>query len=116
MCTTRRTIVLSFILFSISVQSRAGFEALGVQEKIDEVIRPLIDQKKLVGATVGVIHLGESGVIAYGTVSLDAERAPDGDTVYEIGSITKTFTAILLAKMSEEGTVKLEYPAQMYLP
>jgi CubicO group peptidase (beta-lactamase class C family) len=40
----------------------------------------------------------------------------DGDTVFEIGSITKAFTAILLADMSLRGEVKLDDPVSKYLP
>jgi serine-type D-Ala-D-Ala carboxypeptidase/endopeptidase len=38
------------------------------------------------------------------------------DSVFEIGSITKVFTAILLADMADRGEVKLDDPVAMYLP
>ena len=40
----------------------------------------------------------------------------DGNTVFEIGSISKVFTSTLLALMAEEGTVRLDDPVQKYLP
>ena len=42
--------------------------------------------------------------------------APDGDTVYEIGSITKTFTATLLADAVQSGRLQLDEPAAQLLP
>jgi CubicO group peptidase (beta-lactamase class C family) len=41
---------------------------------------------------------------------------PDGDSIYEIGSITKVFTAVLLAGLEGEGSVELEAPIEDYLP
>ena len=43
-------------------------------------------------------------------------RPVDGDTLYEIGSITKVFTSLLLADMVERGEVALEDPVAKYLP
>jgi len=40
----------------------------------------------------------------------------DGDSVFEIGSITKVFTAVLLADMVERGEVRLDDPISKYLP
>ena len=43
-------------------------------------------------------------------------RQPDGDTVFEIGSITKVFTSLILADMVERGEVKLDDPVSKFLP
>lgn len=40
----------------------------------------------------------------------------NGDTVFEIGSITKTFTTLLLQDMIERGEMKLKDPVAKYLP
>ena len=42
--------------------------------------------------------------------------APDGDTVYEIGSVTKTFTATLLARAMLSGRVTFDTPIEEVLP
>ena len=77
-------------------------------ERIDE-------QKRSVGIVVGVVEPGERRVVGYGRFAADAPGQPDGDTVYEIGSITKVFTAILLADLVGEGAVELETPVQRLL-
>jgi serine-type D-Ala-D-Ala carboxypeptidase/endopeptidase len=43
-------------------------------------------------------------------------KAPDRDSVYEIGSVTKAFTGVLLAERVKEGVVKLDDPVQKHLP
>src|SRR5262249_20556032 len=51
-----------------------------------------------------------------GRLAEDNDRHPDEDTIFEIGSITKVFTGLLLAEMVERGLVKLDDPIQKYLP
>jgi serine-type D-Ala-D-Ala carboxypeptidase/endopeptidase len=58
------------------------------------------------------------GAIAYGEVALwHRGQLPDGPrSIFEIGSITKTFTATLLADMAREGLVALDDPVNRHLP
>jgi D-alanyl-D-alanine-carboxypeptidase/D-alanyl-D-alanine-endopeptidase len=60
------------------------------------------------GVTVGVMQHGVERIFSYGTAK--------PDSVFEIGSITKTFTGLLLAQMVEQGTVKLDQPVRELLP
>jgi CubicO group peptidase (beta-lactamase class C family) len=62
----------------------------------------------------GVVDGDRTEVAVFGT--LDDGKAPDGDTVYEIGSITKTFTATLLARAVLSGSVTLDTPVAQLLP
>ena len=60
------------------------------------------------GIVVGVMKHGERRVFAYGTAH--------PDSIYQIGSITKTFTGLLLAQMVVEGKVRLDEPLRELLP
>lgn len=62
----------------------------------------------------GVVDGDKSEVVAFG--KLDDGKAPDGETVYEIGSLTKTFTATLLAQAALSGRVTLDTPVAQLLP
>jgi serine-type D-Ala-D-Ala carboxypeptidase/endopeptidase len=65
------------------------------------------------GIVVGVLGPGDRRVVAGGP----AGGTPfDGDTLFEIGSITKVFTALILADMANKGEVSLDDPASKYLP
>jgi CubicO group peptidase (beta-lactamase class C family) len=55
-------------------------------------------------------------IIAYGNSGSGDSRSLDGDTVFEIGSITKVFTSLLLADMAKRGEVELTAPVAKYLP
>jgi CubicO group peptidase (beta-lactamase class C family) len=61
-----------------------------------------------IGVTVGVYKHGERRVLTYG-----AARA---DSIYQIASISKTFTALALAQMVVEGRVRLDEPVRELLP
>ena len=74
-------------------------------ERIDEEARG-------VGIVVGVLESGVRRVVAHGRLATDSEKTPDGDTVFEIGSITKVFTSAVLANLVEQGTLELETPVQ----
>jgi serine-type D-Ala-D-Ala carboxypeptidase/endopeptidase len=62
----------------------------------------------------GVVEGDKSEVVAFG--KLDDGKAPDGDTVYEIASVTKTFTGMLLAEAVLAGHVRLDTPVAQLLP
>jgi CubicO group peptidase (beta-lactamase class C family) len=62
----------------------------------------------------GVVDGDKSEIVAFG--KLDDGKVPDGDSVYEIGSITKTFTATLLARAVLSGRVTLDTPVAQLLP
>jgi serine-type D-Ala-D-Ala carboxypeptidase/endopeptidase len=69
-----------------------------------------------VGIVVGVIEPAGRRVMAYGSRAKGDSRPLDGDTVFEIGSITKVFTSLLLADAVQRGEVALTDPVAKYLP
>ncbi|UCD28648.1 MAG: beta-lactamase family protein [Planctomycetota bacterium] len=107
------------VLITVIVATQVGTlkaQADDVRQKIDEMINPLIEKKTHVGVVVGIINQESRQVFGYGKVNLKSDTVPDGDTIFEIGSITKVFTTLLLADMSREGLVKLIDPVQSCLP
>ncbi|MDX1396669.1 MAG: serine hydrolase, partial [Gemmatimonadota bacterium] len=79
-----------------------------------EIIRSRVDQGRATGIVLGVLEAdGSRRIVAYGDAGPDA-RPLGPESVFEIGSITKVFTGILLADMSERGEVGLETPVSEY--
>jgi len=81
-----------------------------------ERINALGGQQGGVGIVVGVIAPEGRRIISAGRRSSDDPCALDGDTVFEIGSVTKVFTALLLAEMAKKNEVALNDPVAKYLP
>ena len=85
--------------------------------EIRRILTERIDEEhRSVGIVVGVVEPGGRRVVGYGRLATDDDRRPDGDTVFEIGSITKGFTSIVLADMVQRGEVALDDPVQRLLP
>src|SRR5215472_13291283 len=74
-----------------------------------------VDRGHAVGIEVGLVTAEGRAFETYGSIAKDGP-APGKDTVFEIGSITKIFTALLLADMVERGEVALDDPISKYLP
>ena len=71
---------------------------------------------KAVGIIVGLVDATGSRFTATGAKVPGGAVAPDANTVFEIGSITKVFTSLVLADMVERGEVKLDDPVAKFLP
>ncbi len=74
--------------------------------------------RRHVGAVAGILDLADGQLLISGTGSLRAINgsAPDADTTFEIGSITKTFTASALAHAVVTGRLSLDTPVRDILP
>jgi CubicO group peptidase (beta-lactamase class C family) len=68
------------------------------------------------GIVVGVVEPAGRRIVAYGRFDKEDPRPVDGDTIFEIGSITKVFTSLLLADMVLRGEVALTDPVAKHLP
>ena len=89
------------------------------KNEVKALLVKLVDEEKRVpGIVVGMIadDPQERWVVGYGKLSDTDERVPEGDTVFEIGSISKVFTGTLLAHAVVNGEVKLDDPISLYLP
>src|SRR5919107_1499288 len=65
--------------------------------------------------SIAAVRNGETAFAGFGRVSDDVDRAPDGDTLMRVGSITKVFTGTVLASLVADGTVQLTDPLDKHL-
>lgn len=84
--------------------------------QIRSILEERIEDGRGVGFVVGLLDPdGTRRVVAAGSAGRD--RPPlDENTLFEIGSITKTFTGVLLAEMDRRGEVEMDAPVSSYLP
>lgn len=73
-------------------------------------------QKQATGVVVGIVEPRGRRVITYGTRGLADKRPMTGDTVFDVGSITKLFTSLLLADLAARGDLAIDDPVARYLP
>jgi D-alanyl-D-alanine-carboxypeptidase/D-alanyl-D-alanine-endopeptidase len=86
-----------------------------IPESTKDQVRQYVDQGLNVGIVVGIVTPCGREVYAYGKTVLSGGQAVDENTVFEIGSIGKTFTALLLADMIERNEVSFDDPIEKYL-
>lgn len=80
------------------------------------MLRYLVEDGAATGLVLGVLEAdGTRRVVSYGNAVLDG-RPMDPRAIFEIGSITRTFTATVLADMARRGEVTLDDPVSRYLP
>lgn len=84
--------------------------------EIDAIAQRHLKSGFAVGFVVGTLVDGKTWAQGYGKVAKDADAVPNASTVYEIGSISKVFTGILLADAVGRGEVALTDPVQKHLP
>ncbi|HEV7322096.1 MAG TPA: serine hydrolase [Ensifer sp.] len=85
--------------------------------EILEILTDRIDkQQQSVGIVVGIVDANGRRIVAHGHPAKGDARPVDGQTVFEIGSVTKVFTALLLADAIEKGELRLDTPVSSLLP
>jgi len=98
------------IVYKSVLIAMAPMIALAGSGDLHDILVNRVDEgKKAVSIVVGTINANGRAVTAY-------PSTVDGDSVFEIGSITKVFTSLLLADMVERGEVKLDDPVAKFLP
>jgi CubicO group peptidase (beta-lactamase class C family) len=83
---------------------------------VDSIARLYIQKQNTAGLSIGVIKDGKVSVYHYGETTKGNNKLPDGNTLFEIGSITKVFTSTLLAWYVNQGKVSLNDPITKFLP
>ena len=85
-------------------------------EAVREFVRPYIDARQAMGIVIGLIEPdGSRRVLTLGDAG-EGARPLAASSIFEIGSITKTFTGAVLADMVRRGEVRLDDPVGKYLP
>jgi CubicO group peptidase (beta-lactamase class C family) len=76
----------------------------------------LLAEYGIPSAAIGVLHDGEFAEFAIGVKNVETREPARTDTVYQCGSMTKTWTAMAFMQLVDEGTVDLDEPVRTYLP
>ena len=83
---------------------------------ICERIPDALSHHKVPGAVLGVSCEGQEFIKGFGVTNADHPLPVDEDTLFQIGSTTKTFTATAIMRLVEQGKLKLDEPIRTYLP
>ncbi|MFI0463245.1 serine hydrolase [Saccharopolyspora sp. 5N102] len=79
-------------------------------------VAELLAEYGIPSAAIGVLHGGELAELAVGVKNVETREPVTTDTVYQCGSMTKTWTALAFMQLVDEGKVDLDEPVRTYLP
>ena len=110
-------LILFCALFVIPSASHAA-DGSGdrIQAAINDAVRPTMAKEHVPGMAVGVTIGGKVWVFSYGEASTEPHKPVSGDTLFEIGSISKTFTATLTSWAQVDGRLSLDDKVEKFLP
>src|SRR5258705_13280508 len=73
-------------------------------DKVDDFVKAQMEQRRIPGLALAIVNDGRvTKTEAYGVANLELKVPARKETVFEIGSITKQFTAALVLMLAEEG-------------
>ncbi len=87
-----------------------------IEHIVNDAIRPVMEENNIPGMAVAVTVRGKRYFVNYGVASKDSRQKVSKDTIFEIGSISKTFTATLASYAQVIGALSFSDNASTYLP
>lgn len=103
------------IAFTASAQA-ADLSSQTIAERVKSVIDPLMAQQGIPGMSVGVLYKGRPQYINFGVADTASERRVTENTLFELGSVSKTFTGVLAGVLIRNGALRLNDPVSRYWP
>ncbi|WGS53355.1 beta-lactamase [Paraburkholderia sp. D15] len=96
--------------------ANASANEAAIRRTVDAAIEPLMAKDGIHGMAVGVIVAGQPYVFDYGVASAETGKPVTRDTLFELGSVSKTFTASLASYAQVNGKLALTDRTSQYLP
>src|SRR5688572_13927330 len=104
------------VAFSSEGQSTNIRKSGRLEKIVDILVQPLIDSSEIAGIAVGVMRNDSILLLkSYGFADLEFNVPLPANASFEIGSITKQFTAVAVMQLIEKGLIKLDDKVNKYL-
>ena len=104
-------------LFSLSASCvAADLSSQQVTSLVKAAIEPLMEQQAIPGMSVAVLYKGRAQFVNLGVADLESRRRVTENTLFELGSVSKTFTGTLAGVMIRNGEIRLNDPVQKRWP
>ncbi|WP_354685791.1 class C beta-lactamase [Cupriavidus necator] len=111
-----RTLVAACLLCGATAHAAGSSEQGQLQRTVDAAIRPVMKANHVPGMAVAVTVGGKRDFFNYGVTAKQGGKSVTEHTIFEIGSISKTFTATLASYAQVRGNLSLSDKASKYLP
>ena len=105
-----------FLLGALIDTGHAAASQVALKSAVDEAVAPVMIRDEIPGLVVGITTDGRHTVFNYGVAALDTRKPIVDSTLFEIGSLSKTFTATLASWAEVGGQLSLSDQTAKYLP
>ena len=112
-------IALTCALFStgsVLAQTTTIADEPALKTAVSQQVTQLMQQQQIPGMAVAVLWQGKTFYYSFGKADLAANKAVTPDTLFELGSISKTFAGVIGAMALERGEIKLTDPVAQHWP
>jgi CubicO group peptidase (beta-lactamase class C family) len=110
-----RHLLVIALTFSTAAASGASAAPPSLKSRFDEAASRLVADMQADGVSIALVRCEVSSFVSKGSASRGTQQPVTPDTIFEIGSVSKIFTAFLLAKAVEEGKARLADDVRTYL-
>lgn len=96
--------------------SDGGADIDPLLSELDDKVKAGMQEYGIPGVALGLLHQGIGYIRGYGVTNVDDPQQVDGNTLFRIGSTTKTFTGTAVMRLADQGKLNLDATVQTYLP
>lgn len=110
---------MKFRIFTIALLMSIPLSRILAQSaypEIGQAVSLQIQKKLIPGAVIGFYEDGKVTFSSYGETQIGSSVTPTENTIYEIGSISKVFTGIMLASLHNQKIINLTDPLSKFIP
>jgi CubicO group peptidase (beta-lactamase class C family) len=108
----RRNLAVTFLALVLALTAHADQRF----DRVANIVATKMKEYAIPGVALGVSVDGMRSTRDFGVTSLENPLLVTDDTIFQIGSITKTVTATAIVRLAEEGKIRLDAPVRHYLP
>lgn len=112
----KKIILFTFSLLSVFYSGQTSVkEKINLQSIVDHAAQKMVGKPVINAVSIGIVYQGNEYIGHYGELEKGKSNVPNNQTLYEIGSLSKTLTGTLVAKAVLDKKINLEDPVQKYL-
>lgn len=110
-------LITMFMGFGMQLHANAVSQnEKNIEKIVTQSFKPLMDQYDVPGMAIGIIHNGKNYEKYYGVQSREENKSVNGQTLFELGSVSKTFTAVSGTYANNQGKISFDDHPSKYLP